>query len=130
MKNILIVALTIFASACYAQFDSTIDNYKPYLIEKRRITGANTAALNKDLGQTTADTLHYWIIILDTTSGITARKRNGEVTYNFIYGIRGYGLWVIDPVIGNHWDLFDEKFRLLRDRGVIITQIIELTSGY
>lgn len=128
MKTLTTLILTLTVNVIFAQTGSLRDTYGPYLVQNQRIFGANTASLNKDLGETTLDTIKYWVtfINLDTTKQVKVND------YNVVVCVRAIGLWVRNPSppFGNHWDVFDLQGRLLSLRNILITQIVEVDKWF
>jgi len=122
MKIIIILFSLITTLRCAAQTD-TVDNYRPYLMEGgNQIRGSYTYA--KPMMRN--DTLHYWLVVIDTASGVKVYSKALDLNYNLSFVIQGYGLWVTDEFLGDHWEIFDEKFRKLSESRLIITKIIEV----
>lgn len=129
MKKLATLILTLTVNVVFGQYDEPIkDTYAPYLIRDTIIVGANTASLNKALGETDVDTIKYWIVFinLDTSSQVLV---NG---FNVVCSIRAIGLWVPNPrpPFGAHWDIFDLQGRLLSLRNILITQIVEVEKWF
>jgi len=122
MKIITVFFSLIVSLSCIAQTD-TVDNYRPYLMEGgNQINGSYTYA--KPLRRN--DTLCYWLVVVDTASGVKVYSKTLDLNYNISFVIKGYGLWVNDENFGDHWEIFDEKFRKISKSGLIITKIIEV----
>ena len=122
MKIIIVLFGLSVSLSCLAQTD-TVDNYRPYLMEGGyQISGSYTYAtpMRRD------DTLHYWLVVIDTASGVKVYSKTLDLHYNISFVIKGYGLWVNDENFGDHWEIFDEKFRKISESGLIITKIIEV----
>lgn len=104
------------------------DTYKPYLVENNKISSSSIMSLNKDSSETDIDTIFCRVEIIDMNSGVEVRSKITGLIYHPAFYIKAYGLWVYDPYMGNHWDLFDERFRMLKKipGGITVGKIIEL----
>lgn len=86
-------------------------------------------SLNKDSSETDIDTIFCDVEIIDMNSGVEVRNKVSGLTYHPAYYVKAYGLWVYSSYLGNHWDIFDEKFRLLKNvPGITMGKIVEVSA--
>jgi hypothetical protein len=136
LKRLLHI-LTILTLSCQAQQDTVnipldedlVDRYGPFLVKIStpagitQINGVST--LSRAL--IANDTLEYWLEVIDTAKGVTVFDSAVGIRFHVSLQMRGYGLWLSqDPDFGPHWEIYDQRFRRMRDLPLVITRIIEI----
>lgn len=130
MKYLLIIFLLPFTSKGQYLPDPT-DYVQPYLVSDGRIIGANTALLNPDSVETGIDTIFYRLMVSypNNLSPVHIRApTDPALVYEMVLAMNAYAIWQRDPIVGNHWHIYDELRRpieFLIRRGAVIWKIIE-----
>jgi hypothetical protein len=131
LKYLLIIFLLPFTSKGQYIPDPT-DYVQPYLLSDGRvIVGANTSLLNADSLETGIDTIFYKLEVSfpNQVSPVHVRiPSDSMLVYEMVLAMNAYAIWQRDPIVGNHWHIYDELRRpieFLIRRGAVIWKIIE-----
>lgn len=123
MRSFYLKLLLLFSIKCSAQTD-TVDHFWPYLVSGEGKIVENYS-WNKPLRRD--DTIRYKLIVEPFKSLVTIKDTALDITFGVALTMDAYGLWVeADTTRGGYWEIYDTKFRRVRDLGITILKIDEI----
>lgn len=123
MRGLIYFGFSFLSLNCSAQTD-TVDHFWPYLVSgEGKIVG--NYSWNKPLRRD--DTIRYKLVIEPLKPLVTITDTALGITFGVALTMDAYGLWVeADTTLGGYWEIYDTKFRRIRDLKLNILKIDEI----